>query len=144
VGTLEHCRRAERVLAEAARVLRSEGEISLRTTNRFSLLREPHVDVWGVGFVPRRWADAYVRWRGGTGYEHHRCLSAGELARSLRDAGFSSVKVAAARLLTADRPRLGRAMQTAGPVYQWARAAPFVSAGLRWISPLLEARGKLV
>ena len=124
-------------------MLRSSGEINLRTTNRFTLLPEPHVDIWGVGFVPRRWADAYVRWRGGTGYEHHHCLSVGELARAMRDAGFSDLQVCAAQLLTADRSRLGLAGRAASPIYQWARSAPLVSVPLSWISPVLEARGRV-
>lgn len=32
--------------------------------NRFSLLPEPHVGLWGVGFLSRQTADTYVRWPG--------------------------------------------------------------------------------
>lgn len=143
VGTLEHCRRAESVLAESARVLRHGGAASLRTTNRYSILPEPHVNVWGVGFVPRRWADAYVRWRSGHRYLHHRPLSRYELSRGLRRAGFRDVRVRPARLLGPDRERLGRLGGAAAPIYEWARGTAGISHGLGVIAPLLDVSGSV-
>ncbi|MDQ2665200.1 MAG: class I SAM-dependent methyltransferase [Gemmatimonadota bacterium] len=142
VGTLEHCRRAEEVLAEGARVLRGDGDVVVRTTNRFSLLPEPHVNLWGVGLLPRSWADRYVRLRGGQGYLHHRILSAGELARGMREAGFEAVRVRPAPLLPSDHARLGAAGRMMSPVYSWARSLPVLPAIMRWVAPLLEARGR--
>ena len=144
VGTLEHCRRAEDVLSESARVLCSGGDAVIRTTNRFTLLPEPHVDLWGVGFLPRSWADNYVRWRGGQGYLHHRVLSARELFRGLLRAGFTERRVVPAPLLPSDHARLGNAGRAASPLYEWARAAPALPAIMRWVAPLLEARGRRV
>lgn len=140
LGTLEHCRDAEALVGQARRVLRARGSLHLRTTNRFSLLREPHVGVWGVGFVPRRWADAYVRWRSGQRYLHHRPLSRRELRRGLRRAGFAHVRVEPSALLASDRRRLGRAARAAG-WYQALRQLPPTRAALSWIAPLLDARG---
>jgi SAM-dependent methyltransferase len=140
VGTLEHCRDAERALTEAKRVLVRHGDIKLRTVNRFTILPEPHVGVWGVGFVPRRLADRYVRWRGGQGYAHHRPLSSRELRRGMHAAGFTGVRVEPASLLPTERARLGGA-QWAGLAYERARRLPVVSAVLRGSAPLLEAHG---
>ena len=140
LGTLEHCRSAATVAAEAHRVLRRDGLLRVRTVNRFSLLREPHVGVWGVGFIPRRWADRYVHWRSGQRYVHHQPLSSRELARGLRHAGFAGVRVGAAALLPSDRERLGRATRWAAPIYERARALPFIRALVRWVAPLLDAR----
>lgn len=139
VGTLEHCTDAQAVFTESARVLRASGGIALRTTNRYSLLPEPHVNVWGVGFVPRRWADAYVRWRSGQSYAHHHPLSAHEIGVAMRRAGFSRVEVWAARMLASDRERLGGAGALA-PVYEIMRSLPLASRGVRTVAPLLEAR----
>ena len=144
VGTLEHCRRADDVLSESARVLRPGGDAVMRTTNRFTVLPEPHVNLWGIGLLPRAWADRYVRWRGGQGYLHHRVLSARELRRITHRAGFSASHVAPARLLPSDHVRLGRAGRAAGPLYEWARSAPVLPAIMRWIAPLLEVRGRRV
>ena len=140
-GTLEHCADAARVVAEARRVLAPSGALRVRTANRYSLLREPHVGVWGVGFVPRRLADAFVRWRSGQRYLHHHPLSRRELARDLRRAGFSGVRVEAAPFLATERRQLGRAFAWAGRAYAAARALPLVGSAVSWIAPELEARG---
>ena len=137
LGTLEHCLDASAVVGEAARVLEPGGRLHCRTVNRFSLLPEPHVGVWGVGFVPRRWADAYVRWRSGQGYEHHRPLSTRELRRYAHDAGLRGVRLGAAGLLAADRARLGP-LAAAAPFYELARRAPAVGRVVGWAAPLLQ------
>ena len=143
VGTLEHCRRADAVLAESARVVRTGGDASFRTTNRYSLLPEPHVNLWGVGFLPRRWADRYVRLRGGQGYANHRPLSASELGSRMRHAGFSRTTVGPAQLLSSDRARLGSVGRALAPLYEGARTVPVIPAIMRWIAPLLEAHGRV-
>ena len=142
LGTLEHCLDADRALDESARVLRSGGALHLRTVNRYSLLAEPHVGVWGVGFVPRRWADDYVRWRSGQRYEHHRPLSPREVRRGLFAAGFDAVHVAPAALLSADRGRAGP-LATVAPLYEAARRVPGLSRLMSWGVPLLEADGSI-
>lgn len=140
IGTLEHCRDADMVLKESRRVLARRGQARVRTVNRYTLLREPHVGVWGVGLVPRRLADRYVRWRSGRRYEHHRPLSALELERGFHRAGFDKVHVEAAPLLLAERTRLGR-LSWGASLYEGMRRVPLARSGLRWIAPLLEARG---
>ena len=137
LGTLEHCLDANAVVAEAARVLEPEGRLHLRTVNRFSLLPEPHVGVWGVGFVPRRWADAYVHWRSGQRYEHHRPLSTRELRRYARASGLRDVRLGAAGLLAADRARLGP-LSAAAPIYELVRRTPAVGRVVSWAAPLLQ------
>jgi ubiquinone/menaquinone biosynthesis C-methylase UbiE len=140
LGTLEHCTDAAQALAEARRVLLRGGEVRLRTVNRYSILPEPHVGVWGVGYVPRRLADAYVRWRAGHRYEHHRPLSPREVRRGLVRAGFRDVRVEAAPLLEAERARLGRAAWM-GRVYDVGRVNAPTRSVLRWTAPVLEASG---
>lgn len=141
-GTLEHCGDPGAVVSEGARVLVSGGSVRVRSVNRYSLLREPHVGLWGVGLVPRRWADAFVRWRSGQRYEHHRPLSRRELGRDLNRAGFARVGVRAAPLLASDRPHLHGVLRLASGFYQRARALPVLGAGLAWIAPELEAHGR--
>jgi SAM-dependent methyltransferase len=140
IGTIEHCRNADRALAEARRVLAPGGDPRLRTVNRYTLLREPHVGVWGVGLVPRRFADRYVRSRGGLGYEHHRPLSARELRRGMSRAGFDRVRVDPAELLETERAKLA-GVGWAASVYDRARRLPVSRNALRWAAPLLEVSG---
>jgi SAM-dependent methyltransferase len=142
VGTLEHCRRAEDVVSESSRVLRPGGDVVIRTTNRYSALPEPHVNLWGVGFLPRSWAHGYVRWRGGHGYLHHRVLSVRELLGAMARARLAEIEIRPAALLPSDHERLGKAGRMIGPFYSWARSQPVLPAIMRWFAPLLEARGR--
>ena len=143
LGLLEHCPDASHVVNEARRVLRPPGLLLMRTVNRFSLLPEPHVHVWGVGFVPRRWADRYVHWRAGLRYQHHRPLSARELRQGFEQARFADVHVEAAALLPLDRDRIPRWARRVATLYNWAARAPIFRDVLQWIAPILQVRGRV-
>ena len=60
--TLEHLRDAPLALREMRRV---GGSLLLTSNNRWAPLPEPHVHLWGVGWLPRRLQRAYVAWRRG-------------------------------------------------------------------------------
>lgn len=81
LDVIEHVHDPGTYLREIDRVLQDKGVLALSTPNRFSLAAEPHVGVWGVGWLPRRWQKGYVRWRSGQPYESVALLSAGELQR---------------------------------------------------------------
>lgn len=141
LGTLEHCLDADRVTAESHRVLQRGSLLRVRTVNRYSVLPEPHVNVWGVGLLPRRWADAYVRWRIGMRYVHHRPLSPREVRRGFWLAGFRHIDVGAAAMLAADRARVPAALRWTAALYERCRRMPLVAGVVRWIAPILDARG---
>ena len=65
---VEHVRSRPKLLAEAHRVLAPAGRMIAATPNRFSLAPEPHVNVWGVGFLPRRLMRPYVKLAGGADF----------------------------------------------------------------------------
>jgi SAM-dependent methyltransferase len=94
-ATLEMTRDPGQALAESARVLAPRGTALVNTGNRFSLAREPHVQLWGVGFLPRPWQVAWVRWRRGVDFSKIRPLSLRELDR-LAAPHFPTRHVAAA------------------------------------------------
>ncbi len=83
LDVIEHVGAPDRYLEALDRALAPGGFLALSTPNRFSLAAEPHVGVWGVGWLPRRWQAAYVRWRSGQPYESVALLSARELRRAL-------------------------------------------------------------
>ena len=138
LGVLEHCADLESVLAESARVLRPGGWFRARTANRYSLLPEPHVGLWGASYLPQPWADRYVRWRTGQRYLHHHPRSARALAAAFRRSGFQDVRVVAARTLTTDQDRLGPLGRRAVPAYERARTALGVRRVVRAVAPFLD------
>ncbi len=84
---IEHVEEPARLLAEARRVMRPGAVFFFNSPNRFSLLtREPHVKLWGVGWLPRRWMEPYVRWRRGRAYRGKHLLSLLELQALTRAA----------------------------------------------------------
>ena len=85
---IEHVGDQRQFVAACHAVLRPGGMLFLATPNRLSLGLEPHVRVWGVGFLPRRLAPKYVRAVSGRRYDHVRLLSALGLRRLLSRAGF--------------------------------------------------------
>lgn len=54
VQVLEHLLNPEIALAELRLMLAAGGGLYLSLPNRYTLRREPHVRLWGIGFLPRR------------------------------------------------------------------------------------------
>jgi SAM-dependent methyltransferase len=81
---IEHVSDPAAALTEIRRVARPGGATAFTTPNRFSLAGEPHVGIWGVGFLPRRWMPGYVRRRTGMPYEHVHPMSLAGLRRLFR------------------------------------------------------------
>ena len=75
LDVIEHVADPVPYLREINRVTDSRGRIALATPNRFSLTAEPHVLVWGVGWLPRRLQARYVAWRSGKSYDYTCLLS---------------------------------------------------------------------
>lgn len=101
-NVLEHTADAAGVLREAARVRAPSGSLTARTVNRFALAPEPHVHVWGVGFLPRRWMNAYVRRVKGIAYEHIHLRSQFGWRSLLCASGWAHGRVQAPYLTPAD------------------------------------------
>ena len=85
LDVIEHVGDQGRYLAEMTRVLKPGGTFALVTPNRYSLAPEPHVGVWGVGYLPRPLQGRYVRMRAGVSYDFNRLLGVRELRRLFRD-----------------------------------------------------------
>lgn len=80
-ATIEHTRSQKSVFNESYRVLKQNGVMFVSAPNRFSLSMEPHVYLWGVGFLPRRWMGLYVKLFKGVEYKNKRLASYFELKR---------------------------------------------------------------
>lgn len=91
-ATIEHTQDQNAVLSESHRVLKRNGTIFISTPNRFSISVEPHVYLWGVGFLPRKLMGLYVKLFKGVEYKNKRLLSYFELNKlflRFKDVKFS-------------------------------------------------------
>jgi ubiquinone/menaquinone biosynthesis C-methylase UbiE len=138
VALLEHVPDASAVLAECARVMEPSGRVFAWTSNRFSLAPEPHVRVWGVGFLPRRLMPAYVRWRRGLAYEKKHLLSAWELARGLRSASLGDVRLLPPAITAVDLVHAGRIERLAARAWSILRRIPVIRRLLIPWFPVLQ------
>ena len=88
---VEHVSRQKLFLREGYRVLQPGGCFCFNAPNRFNIFGpEPHVNLWGVGFMPRRWMPAYVRLFKGMDYTDKRLPSYRELRRMLHPGLYGS------------------------------------------------------
>lgn len=87
LDVIEHVGDQGRYLAEMTRILRPGGHFALVTPNRYSLSPEPHVGVWGVGYLPRRLQGKWVRMWAGVSYDFNRLLGVRELRGLFRENG---------------------------------------------------------
>lgn len=135
---IEHVPDARAFAVSCHRVLRPPGSMWLATPNRFSLTAEPHVRLWGVGFLPRATAEGYVRRVRGISYEEIHTLSRRRLARTLERTG-GQVEIVAPPIVTpvkATHGHVGRALIAA---YNVALRLPAASRVLGQIAPLFHA-----
>lgn len=112
---IEHVGDQAGTLAESYRVLREGGGLFLASPNRFSLAPEPHVGVWGVGYLPRSWMVPYVRWVRGVDFRAIKTLGYAEWLRLLKESPFGGGELWAPGLpqsdlvaFTAGKRRLAR------------------------------------
>lgn len=133
-ATLEFTRDPDRVLAEAARTLRDGGMLFLNTVNRLSLAPEPHVNLWGVGFLPRAWQDPYVRWRRDVDFRNIRPLSYPELMRML-SRHFAEREVSPADVPDSVLERLTSWKRAQVRLYRVLKRVPPFGLLLRWFGP---------
>jgi ubiquinone/menaquinone biosynthesis C-methylase UbiE len=138
---VEHVDDPERFFAECARVLRPGGLLFLATPNRFSLGLEPHVRLWGVGFLPRRLAEPFVQAFRHTSYSHVRLLSARSLARLLGDRGLD------AEIVTPAVPDSSLALYSGAELslvraYNSVRTEPLAGPVLRAVGPFFHVFGR--
>jgi ubiquinone/menaquinone biosynthesis C-methylase UbiE len=83
---IEHVSDQHKYLAEIKRILLKEGKAVLNSPNRFSVVcPEPHVGIWFLTFLPRRWVDPVCRLLGKGPYIGKRLLSLFELQQSLEN-----------------------------------------------------------
>ena len=135
---IEHVGDQAATLAEAHRVLRPGGRLVLAAPNRFSLAPEPHVGVWGVGFLPRRWMSPYVRLMRRGDFRAIRTLGIGEWRRLLARSPFGGGAIRAPGLPDGDLARFKPITRTLALAYNAAVATVPGQTLARAVGPLLH------
>jgi ubiquinone/menaquinone biosynthesis C-methylase UbiE/uncharacterized protein YbaR (Trm112 family) len=136
---LDHTRDPQKFMQESARVLqRQNGLFYLSTPNRYSLGPDPHVRVWGVGFLPPRFRDRYVRWRSGASYGPIRPVSYGQLRRLLRRASLGPYRVILPEMGDLDQQGLSPWQRTQARLYESARRLPLLRQALPLMAPSFQ------
>lgn len=92
-NVIEHTEQQGELIAESHRALRPGGAFFAVTWNRYSLTPEPHVRLWGVGWLPRSLATRYVRWRRRATFDHVNLVSRSKLKRMVRRSPFSRYRI---------------------------------------------------
>lgn len=136
-NVLEHTQEQEALIGEARRVLRPGGALFAVTCNRFSIAPEPHVRVWGVGFLPRRWMSRYVRLVRGHAYEHVRLPSVFELRRMARRS-FETCRISLPALSEAEQEGLPDLERRLVALYSKVKDWPVLRHLLLVFGPLLQ------
>ena len=135
---IEHTK-TQRELIEAAHfALRPGGAFYVATPNRFSLSPEPHVRLFGVGWLPRSWAKRYVKWRRGIVYDHVRLLSFFEIKRMVGRTSFGKCRIRLPRFSEEEQAGLSRLELRLVRLYHLVKDWPVVKQVLLLMGPVLQ------
>lgn len=125
---IEHTQDQVGMVRQALRALSPQGRLFLATPNRLSLSPEPHVRVWGVGWLPRRWMAPWVKLVRGIDYRNIKTVSYFEIRAILREAGAADATITLPVIPEAELGRYGPAERMLIGIYHRAiKLAP-----LRW------------
>ncbi len=138
VSLLEHVPDGRAAIREFSRVTAPGGRVFAWTTNRFSVAPEPHVRVWGVGFVPRRWMPAYVKWRSGLAYEKKHLLSCFEIRRFFHMEGLRRLEFTLPRVTAPDWEHLKGLERLGARLFRFAARLPLLKSLLLLVSPVIQ------
>lgn len=135
---LEHSQRQSELLREIRRSLTPRGLALIRTQNRWSLAGEPHVRLWGVGFMPRSWMSSYVQLARGLEYRLIRLVSSVELERLVRHAGLATARRLVPRVGPAELAGLQCVERCLARIYALLATLPPLRPLILLFGPALE------
>lgn len=135
---IEHTAEQAKVVREACRVVAENGSLFLATPNRWSLAPEPHVKLFGVGFLPEAWRNRYVRLVRGIAYESIHPLNYFDIKRLISESGCESCQVLLPELTGAHASGLSRWGRMALPAYHLMRRLPILNGLLYLFGPLFH------
>ena len=138
-SVLEHLDDPARAVREWSRVLRPGGHLLVWSPNRYTLTTDPHLGLWGLGWLPRHWLPVYLRLRGRTAWPP-RTLSASEARGVATAVGLDAVEVDAPGIPESWARTRPWSQRSAIRAYTAARRLPGARGLLRAVGPLWELR----
>lgn len=137
-NVLEHTARQRDLIEESHRVLKPGGVFFATTWNRLAAAPEPHVRLWGVGWLPLTLRQRYVKWRKGVSYDHVRLLSVFQLRRMVRQTSFVRCKVELPEFTAAQLASVSAGQRVAIQVYHRVKDWPLIRGLLRLVAPVFH------
>jgi SAM-dependent methyltransferase len=135
---IEHVPDARALVAACHDVIRPGGAVWLSTPNRLSVTPEPHVRVWGVGYLPRPLGKRLVRRVRGVPYDDIHTLSVFGLRRTLA-ATKGRVRITSPAIAQAVRRGYPPVSRRLIGVYEVLRRVPLVRQLMLLVTPLFHA-----
>ena len=144
LDVIEHVENPDSFLAEIDRVLSPGGKVALSTPNRFSLTAEPHVHVWGVGWLPQSMQASYVRKRSGKSYEDTVLLSSFALASRLRRKTGLKFRIAIPEVPATEIEHFATAKSAMARLFNSISQARILRPIFLCVAPFFRVTGELV
>lgn len=142
LDVIEHVKDPERYVGEINRVVFKGGAVALSTPNRFSLTREPHVFVWGVGWLPQRWQQNYVRWRSGKSYDDTVLMSSWRLSALVRRASEFVFRIQIPEVPASHISKFGRGKAFVARLYNLIRSFEMLRPMFLAVGPFFQLTGR--
>ncbi|HEY9734083.1 MAG TPA: methyltransferase domain-containing protein [Drouetiella sp.] len=139
---IEHCSDTTKVFSEIKRIRRNGGAFMARTINRFAMGPEPHVGVWGVGYLPRSLANSYVKLVKGIPYEHIYLESFGSLQQSIQSIGNLNFETKVPQITEADYAHHPQWKQQLFKIYSGLMRMPVIGAIMARLGPYVDVASK--
>jgi SAM-dependent methyltransferase len=137
-NVLEHTAQQQQCIEEAHRVLKPNGIFFATTWNRLAVAPEPHVRLWGVGWMPPGLAKRYVKLRKGVSYDHVWLLSVFQLARMVRRTAFRRCVIVLPTFSPAELANVSAPQRLAVALYHRIKDWPLFRGLLRIFGPVLH------